>query len=196
MEVPLDLTFRNMDPSDAVAERVRERAAKLGRYFDRIHSCRVVVEAPHRHHHKGKLYKVSIEIGVPGHRLVVNRSAGKNHAHEDIYVAIRDAFDHARRRLEDHARKVAGKVKVHEAPTLGRVLSLNGLQGYGMASLPDGQEVYFHRNAVLNDAFERLEVGDELRLVIAEGEGVKGPQASTVVPVGKHHPAEDSPGTF
>jgi len=186
MEVPLDLAFRNMDPSEAAAERVREKTAKLGQYFDRIHSCRVVIEAPHRHHHKGKIYKVSIEIGVPGQRLVVNRSPDKKHAHEDVYVAIRDAFNDARRQLEHHARKTAGKVKFHEAPTHARVLSLNGLQGYGMASLPDGQEVYFHRNAVLKDAFDGLEVGDELRLVIAEGEGRKGPQASTVESVGKH----------
>ena len=125
MEVPLDLAFRNMDPSDSVAERVREKAVKLSQYCDRIHGCRVVVEAPHRHHHKGKIYKVSVEIDVPGQRLVVNRSPGKKQAHEDVYVAIRDAFNDARRLLEHRHHKTDGKAQGRKvtaaAPALGEL---------------------------------------------------------------------------
>ena len=187
MDAPLELSFRNMDPSEAVEAKVRERVDKLETFFGRINACRVVVEAPHRHHRKGKIYHVRIEIGVPGRTLIVDRDPGKHHAHEDVYVAIRDAFDAARRQLEDHSRKAAGKIKAHEVPTHGSVLVLNGLQGYGIATLPDGQQVYFHRNSVVNDGFESLDVGDEVRLVIAEGESAKGPQASTVTPIGKHH---------
>ena len=106
METPLRISFRNMDPSEAVEANVREKAAKLERFFDRITSCRVVVEAPHRHRHKGKLYNVRIDLAVPGKALVVTHSGPKNHAHEDVYVAIRDAFGAAARQLEDHARKV------------------------------------------------------------------------------------------
>jgi len=190
MDVPLELSFRNMDPSDAVEVRVRERVDKLETYFGRINSCRVVVEAPHRRHHKGKIYHVRIEIGVPGRTLIVDRDPGQHHAHEDVYVAIRDAFDAARRQLEDHSRKAAGKIKVHEVPVHGSISTLNGFQGYGIVSLSDGQEVYFHRNSVVNDGFGHLNVGDEVRLVIAEGESVKGPQASTVTPIGKHHLTE------
>ncbi len=190
MDVPLELSFRNTDPSEAVEARVRERVDKLETYFGRINSCRVVVEAPHRHHRKGKIYHVRIEIGVPGRTLIVDRDPGQHHAHEDVYVAIRDAFDAARRQLEDHSRKAAGKVKTHDMPTHGSVSVLNGLQGYGIATLPDGQEIYFHRNSVVNDGFESLDVGDEVRLVIAEGESAKGPQASTVTPIGKHHLTE------
>lgn len=116
MQSPLEISFRNMDRSDAVEARVRENAEKLEQVFDRITSCRVVVEATHRHHHKGNLYHVSIDIGVPGTMVVVDRDPGKNHAHEDVYVAVRDAFKAARRRLEDHAERRAGKVKTHEAP--------------------------------------------------------------------------------
>lgn len=190
MDVPLELSFRNMDPSDAVEANVRERVTKLERYFGRINSCRVVVEAPHRHHHKGKIYHVRIELGVPGPNILVSRDPGQHHAHEDVYVAIRDAFDAVQRRLEDHARKAAGKVKAHEVPSHGQIASINGLQGYGIIALHDGQEVYFHRNSVVNDRFDLLNPGDEVRVVIAEGEGEKGPQASTVVPLGKHHLAE------
>ena len=107
MDLPLELSFRNMDSSDAVAARVRERVEKLEQYFGRINSCRVVVEAPHRRHHKGKIFHVRIEIGVPGRApLVVSRDPGQAHAHEDVYVAIRDAFGAAARQLEDHARKI------------------------------------------------------------------------------------------
>ncbi|MCE2510461.1 MAG: ribosome-associated translation inhibitor RaiA [Alphaproteobacteria bacterium] len=106
METPLQISFRNMDPSEAVEANVREKASKLERFFDRITSCRVVIEAPHRHHHKGKLYNVRIDLTVPGKELVVTHSGPGNHAHEDVYVAIRDAFGAAARQLEDHARKI------------------------------------------------------------------------------------------
>jgi ribosomal subunit interface protein len=115
MQIPLELTFHNMDRSDAVEDKVRERAAKLERAFDRIIGCRVVVEAPHKHNHKGIVYEVRIDISVPGKDIVVNRSGANNHAHEDVYVAVRDAFSAATRQLEDHARKVRGQVKTHEA---------------------------------------------------------------------------------
>lgn len=190
MDVPLELSFRNMDSSDAVAARVRQRVEKLERYFGRINSCRVVVEAPHRRRRKGKIYYVRIDIGVPGGNIVVDRHPDQRQAHEDVYVAVRDAFDAAQRRLEDYARKISGRVKAHEAPDHGKVVTLNGLQGYGIIALPDGQEVYFHRNSVVNDGFDLLSTGDEVRVVIAEGESAKGPQASTVIPVGKHHVVE------
>jgi ribosome-associated translation inhibitor RaiA len=71
------------------------------------------VEAPHRHHHKGKLYSVRVDISVPGKDVVVDRAKPINQAHEDVYVAVRDAFDAAVRRLEDQTRKMRGSVKTH-----------------------------------------------------------------------------------
>jgi ribosomal subunit interface protein len=111
MQVPLQISFRNMDPSPAVEAIVREKAAKLDRFFERIVSCDVTIEAPHRHHHKGKRYKVRIDVGMPGNDVHVNQEGPKNQAHDDVYVAIRDAFDAAVRQLEDHARKLRGDVK-------------------------------------------------------------------------------------
>ena len=119
MQIPVQITFRGMDPSPAIEERVRERAAKLERYFDRITSCRVNVEAPHLHQHKGKLFHVRVDITVPGVELVVNRNPADNHAHEDVYVAIRDAFRAAERQLDDHAKKKKGRVKNHSRPEVG-----------------------------------------------------------------------------
>jgi len=88
---------------------IRGKVEKLEEFFKHITSCRVVVEVPHKHHHQGKQFNVRIDIGVPGSEIVVNR----DHA-EDIYVALRDAFDAAKRQLEDYARKIRGDVKTHE----------------------------------------------------------------------------------
>ena len=115
MQTPLNISFRNMDPSAAIETRVREKAEKLERLYDRIISCEVVVEAPHRHHQKGKLYDVRINLSVPGDDINVGRTGPQNHAYEDVYVAIRDAFAAASRQLEDHVRKMRGDVKTHEA---------------------------------------------------------------------------------
>jgi len=177
MQVPLQISFRDMEPSAAVEDKIRERAAKLDRYYERIMGCRVVVE--------GKLYHVRVDLTVPQGELVVSREPVNHHAHEDVYVAIRDAFDAAQRRLADYARRQRGDIKVCEAPPVVRVSRLFPTEGYGFIAAPDGREIYFHKNSVLNDAFDRLEVGSEVRYV--EEQGGKGPQASTVRLVGKSH---------
>jgi ribosomal subunit interface protein len=114
MQLPLQITFRHMDSSPAVEAEIRKRTDRLERFSDRITACRVVVEAPHHHHRKGKLYSIHIDLSVPGEEIPVTHSGPQNHAHEDIYVAIRDAFNTAGRLLEDHTRKIRGDVKAHE----------------------------------------------------------------------------------
>lgn len=187
MKLPLRIGFRNMDTSPAVEAAIRERAGRLDRFFDRIIGCRVTVEAPHKHQRKGKLYAVTIDLTVPGDEIVVNHTSPRSHAHEDVYVAIRDAFNAATRLLEEHARKSRGDVKTHEAPQHGEVARLFPREGYGFIKMADGREVYFHRNSVTAAGFDRLEIGDEVRLTVAEGESPRGPQASVVTAVGKHH---------
>lgn len=185
---PLEIVFRDIDPSEAVEARIRKEAAKLQRFHQRIVSCRVVVAAPHRHKHKGKLYFVRIQISVPNGNLWVNRRSPYDHAHEDVYVAIRDSFNAAVRRLEDTVRrKLNKKVKRHETPPHGAVIRLFPDEGYGFIRTPDEQEIYFNEAAVVNDAFKRLEVGSEVRFVLAPDDGPQGPQASTVKLIGKHH---------
>ena len=186
MQIPLQITFKNMDSSPAIEARIEERVAKLERFSDRVTSCRVLVEAPHRHHHKGRLYRVTVDLTLPPKQKVVATREHKNdHAHEDVYVAIRDAFDAVQRRLEDAARKNRGKVKHHEAPPHGRVLRL--FPDHGFIELADGQEIYFHENSVVDFDFAKLEVGDEVRVAVAENESAEGPQATTVHHIGKHH---------
>lgn len=109
MQIPLQITIRDVEHSEALETHIREKAKKLDEFFNHIMSCRVVVEVPHKHHHQGMQYNVRIDIGVAGGEIAVNR----DHA-EDVYVALRDAFDVAKRQLEDYARKLRGDVKTHE----------------------------------------------------------------------------------
>jgi ribosomal subunit interface protein len=105
-DLPTQLTFHDLDPSDAIAEYTRKRAGKLTRFYDRITSCRVAIESPHRHHLHGRQFRVRIDIGVPGTELVIGRGLGERHPHDDVYAAIDDAFDDAQRVLADHARRL------------------------------------------------------------------------------------------
>ncbi len=173
MEIQLQITSRNIHLSDAIRSEIQKKAEKLDKFYDRIIRCRVVVESPHRHHHQGKLYNVNIDMTIPGGELVVKRKA-----HEDLYVAIRDSFNAARRKLEDFARRQRGDVKQHEEMPHARISSLFPELGYGFLTTRDNHEIYFHENSILNRKFDNLTLGMEVRFVEEEGE--KGPQASTV----------------
>ncbi|MGB7816304.1 MAG: ribosome-associated translation inhibitor RaiA [Methylotenera sp.] len=109
MQSPLKLTIHGVDHSEALETRIRAKVEKLEEFFDHITSCRVAVEMPHRHSQQGKQFSVRIDIGVPGNEIVVTR----DHA-EDVYVALRDAFDAAIRQLKDYVRKLRGEIKKHE----------------------------------------------------------------------------------
>ena len=187
MQFPLQITFRHMDSSEAVAARIRERAGELERFFDRIMSCRVVVECRHPRRQQGNLFRVRVDLKVPGREIVVGRDPAAHHAHEDVYVAIRDAFDAARRLLEDHVRERRREVKLHAVPDHGRIARLLPAQNCGFILSAEGNEIYFHRNSVTNGGFDKLAVGDGVRFVAQHSESAAGPQASTVVPLGKHH---------
>lgn len=113
MQLPLQITFRHMQPSEAIETRIRQEAAKLEKMFERILGCRVVVEAPHKHHHQGNLFHVRIDLTVPNEELVVSRERHDQQAHEDAYVVIRDAFNALQRQLEDYVRRRRGDVKTH-----------------------------------------------------------------------------------
>lgn len=188
MQQPVRITFKEMEPSDALEAWVEEHAAKLEKFYEPIIHCDVVIEAPHRHSQHGRLYSVRIDVTVPGDEVVVSHQGPKDHAHEDVYVALRDAFRAARRQLQDVARKQRGKVKRHDLPQQARITKLFLAEDFGFLEGHDELEVYFHRNAVLNGAFDDLHIGALVRYVLAEGEGEAGPQASTVELIGEVGP--------
>jgi ribosomal subunit interface protein len=177
MRLPLQITARNLSLSEAQETAIREKAEKLDQFYDKIMACRIMVEAPHRHQNKGILYHVRIDLTVPEAELVVKREA-----HEDIYVAIRDAFDAMRRKLQDYTRRRRGETKNHVPLPNARISKLFPDENYGFLVSPDGREVYFHRNSLVEGEFEKLKTGTEVRF--REEQGVKGPQATAVWPVG------------
>jgi len=188
MPLQPQITFRNLDRSEAVAALIERRAAELEQFFDRIVACKVVVETSHHRHRHGRLFHVTVHVTVPGGDIVVKRDPAEHHAHEEVSVAVRDAFDAARRRLEDYVRRMSGQMKEHEpAHEVGRIARLFPEDGYGFIAGRSGDEVYLHQNAVVGNGFSKLHVGDEVRYVVHDGEGEKGPQASTVIPVRRNH---------
>ena len=180
MEIPLQITFKNMDSSEVIENEIRQRAKKLERFFDHIMSCRVVVDVPHKHKVKGNRYDIRIDITVPpGNEIVVTKSSpDPDKTHKDPYMAIRDAFSSAARQLEDYARKLRGDVKTETIQPVGVISEINRNEGFGRISTSDGKLIYFHKNSVLDEDFNNLSTG--MRVRFAEEKGEKGTQASTV----------------
>jgi ribosome-associated translation inhibitor RaiA len=116
--IPVNITFRHMEPSAAVETRIGELAAHLGTFSDRIQSCKVVVDSPHRHHHQGKVFNVKVQLTLPGDDVVVDMERPDRAGHEDIYVVLRDAFDAARRQLQQRMSTLRGDEKRREKPDL------------------------------------------------------------------------------
>jgi cold shock CspA family protein len=189
-DFPLQIAFRNIDPSPAIETKVRTAARKLARFHGRITSCRVVVAAPEQRHHRERLFMVRISLVVPGGTIWINRGSHLKLAHTDVYVAIRDAFDAAVRRLEDVVRRHEGRVKHHEPEPHGVVSMMNRDEGYGFIATEAGDEVYFHRTSVVDDAFKRLKNGTKVRFALGTRPRGRSLQASTVHIAGKHNPIE------
>ncbi|HEY5618507.1 MAG TPA: HPF/RaiA family ribosome-associated protein [Vicinamibacterales bacterium] len=201
--IPTQVTFRGLARDEALEDDVRERVSWLEQFYESIVRCRVLVEVPHRHRHDGRHFHVRIEVTVPGGPPIVvshepslhgrlkdieDEAHHKENEIESVHryasVAIHEAFDAARRRLEDFAREQRGTVKAHEVPAHGEVVELSSVHGYGFIQAGE-QRIYFNRASVLDDAFNTLTVGTPVAFVEERGE--KGPQASTVRILGKHH---------
>jgi cold shock CspA family protein/ribosome-associated translation inhibitor RaiA len=186
MQVPLEITFENSEPSEAIRSEIEKHAKRLEKFHDRITSCKVAVVAPQTRHRKGEPFKIDIRIAMPEHKdIIVNKTHGDSPEHEHVTVAIKDAFGKAQRQIEDAVREMRGQVKARESADHGRVLKFMAGEDYGFIETPDGREIYFHRNSVLDNAFDRLTIGSEVRFVEETGE--KGAQATTVRLAGKHH---------
>jgi cold shock CspA family protein len=184
MQIPLKIAYHDVEESKRVDDLIAGHAGKLEQFYDRITSCRVTVTAPGRVRNEGTIYSVRIDLTVPGREIVVNRQHGKDARHKDIEFAVNDAFHAARRMLEDHVRESRHKVKRHETPPHGRVSKFFPDDGYGFIETSDGREVYFSEKSVLAEG-ARIAVGEEVRFVEEAGE--KGPNATSVRPVGRHH---------
>ena len=182
MKLQLQITTRDIPHSEALESHIRQKAEKLETFYPQIMGCRIVVEVPHKHKHQGNLFNVRLDITVPGKELVVTREPN-----EDVYVALRDAFDAAKRQLEDYGRRQRGEVKAHAPVLHGKVVRLMPEEGYGFVETSGGQELYFHRENLANNNFEQLEEGSEVQFL--EDIGSEGFQAKRVS-TGRHQVEE------
>lgn len=179
MQIPVQVTFRHVDPSPAVEARARELAAHLDHYYDRITGCHIVIQGPPAHKHKGAPYSVRLDVIVPGQEIFVDSERDQRTEHTDVYVALHDAFDHMRRQLEDFARRRRGDTKHHEASLrTGAIAELNADGDFGRIDSDDGHSVYFHRHSVHDAKFDSLAVGTRVRFEDEPGDA--GPQAVAV----------------
>lgn len=183
MKLPLQISFRHMDHSDAIESLVRQKAEMLDKFAGSIMRCRVVIEPAGKHHEHGNQFEVRVDLTAPGEEIAVTREPSQHAENRDIAVVVRDAFDSARRQLEDYVRRRRGDVKTLDTVPHARVSKVFPDEDYGFIETPDGREIYFHRHSVLNDSFDRLEIGTEVAFV--EEPGDKGPQASTVRLLGR-----------
>mgnify|MGYP006307178829 CR=1 FL=1 len=181
MQVPLEISYRNIEKTDYIESLVREKAAELDRVHSHITSCHVAVEKPQSHQQQGNPFRVRIDVRVPpGHELVVKQKPTGGEMHRELSAVIRKAFSAMKRRLKKLEEQQRRDVKSHPEQTenQGIVKKLFPEHGYGFLRTLNNREVYFHKNSVLHNGFEDLEEGTLVRYV---GEmGNNGPQASTV----------------
>lgn len=195
MLLPVQVTFRNIEEHAGLEAYVQREAAKLERFFDRISSCRVIVERPQKAA-STRIYHVRIDLGVPNEELVVKHVPSLHGTLEDLQTqksrrearsvlshktpkrAIHEAFQEMARRLQDYARRQNGVVKTKQRIEEGVVKEILPEDGFGFLETDDGREIYFNQASVLASHFPQLRIGSKVKF--AEESGNKGPQASTV----------------
>lgn len=194
MAIPLEITFHNIAHSDALEQHIRQKFSKLQKLYNRIIGGHVTIELPHQHKQKGNFYFVKIVLMLPGKELVVDQQpGGRIETHTDAYVAANDAFDAAERQIVQHKEKQRGYVKHHQPQPHGLVKYINKEEGYGFIQTPEETDIYFHKNALVDIDLDALDVDTAVYFHIDERNGEKGPQASTVKLMGKHHLIEQLP---
>lgn len=176
-----EIKFPDFEASDFVYNAIVDRIEKLEKFYDRIIRCEVFVRAPHKHS-KTRIYHIQIRLTLPGKEIIVNREREKDLAHQDIYVAIRDAFNALTRQLESYVRHRRTSYKPRMIPSHAKIESFDPNTGFGFLVTPTGREIYFHENSLVGNHRNRLEPGLEVRY--EEEMGEKGPQVTSMSLVG------------
>ena len=185
MEVPLQLTFRDIEKTDELVDLVNDKVASLEKVCDYIISCHTAIEKPQEHQRMGNPYRVRVNVRVPpGHEIVVKREPGDGDMHDPLDAVIRDVFAAAQRQLKELVEKQRNEVKTHPDQEVAAVIDrIFEKEGYGFLKTIEGREVYFNENSLINDRFENLEPGMGVRFVGTHSDA--GFQASTVQVVDK-----------
>lgn len=174
MQLPLQITIRDFPHSEVLENHIAKKAEKLNQFCQRIMSCRVVVEVPQKHQHQGKLFNVRIDLTVPHNEFAVTRNND-----QDVYIALREAFDDARRKLKEYSGTNGRNSHYPKLPLSGVIARIFKNEGYGFIETLDGHEVYFHHSVVKPKSFFK-HLMDGLPVTFLEEMGEKGPQASRV----------------
>jgi ribosome-associated translation inhibitor RaiA len=180
MRQPLELRFIGMEASAAIDAAARAKAEKLDQFRPDLMACRVTVELSDKHRHQGRSFGVRVDVTVPGGEFTVDRVHD-----EDVYVALRDAFDDMKRQLQDSLRRVRGDVKVHAVPLHGEVVRFADEGRCGFIRSTEGDEYWFGPDNVAGVPYEHLAVGTAVQFIpelAAEGRQAKR------VSVGRHGP--------
>jgi cold shock CspA family protein len=180
MQIPVEISYRDVYKTDDIDNLVREKVQKLERICDYMTSCRVAVEKPQRAINSGNPHRIRITMRVPpGHELVVERKPGEGDMSDTLEKVIRYAFDAAKKQLEKLVEIQREKVKQHPQQEVTAIVDrINYTDGYGFLRTVNGREIYFHKNSVLNKEFEKLATGTGVNFY--EEQGDDGPQASSV----------------
>ncbi|MDP2730537.1 MAG: HPF/RaiA family ribosome-associated protein [Dehalococcoidales bacterium] len=188
MQVPLEVSYRNVEKTGDIESLLRRRVSKLEQICDYMISCRVAIEQLHRRQQTANPYRVRIDVTVPpGHKLIARRISIEGEREEPLAANLRRAFDAMERQLRELVEKQRADVKKHpETEVMALVEQIFPEKDYGFLRTLDGRQVYFHRNSVLHGEFERLKTGTGVRF--SEELGEKGVQATTVE-------IEDKPGS-
>ena len=188
MQTPVEIDFQGLKADERLRACVMKTISALEQRFGRITACRVVIRAPSERHRTGGVCEVAIRLSLPqGREVDIGRSEKAEKADNrlaDPVVALNAAFKRARRRLQDHARRMRGDVKSHDGPPVATVKRFDEAGGFGFLETQDGREIYFHRNSVVDGGARQVAPG--ARVTFCEEMGDKGPQASTVKVLGKH----------
>lgn len=183
MQVPPEIAFRELEPSDDLRQAILDGIEELETVYPNLISCRTVVADDTPGQRSGTNLRVRLDLSIPGKTLVVEEDNAEPGTERSARQTIDDAFAVGRKRLQQAKERQRGDVKARELPPHGRITRLlvddTGVR-YGFLESRDGRRVYFHEDALVDLDYDELRVGDEVRIAVAEGDD--GPQASTVAP--------------
>ncbi len=160
MKQPLQIRFLGMSPSDALEAAARKKAEKLDRFCSDIMSCRVTIEQTHKHQHQGRPFAVRVDLTLPEHELSADRAQD-----EDAYVALREAFDHMTRQVEEVVRRRRRQEKQHPTPLRGEIVRFSNEAQSGFIRTADGDEYYFDATNLADVPFENLRLGTQVQFI-------------------------------
>jgi cold shock CspA family protein/ribosome-associated translation inhibitor RaiA len=181
MDIPLEIAFHNVEPSAEIEGLIREHVGRLEKLYPHLVGCRVSVEMLHKQHRNGNVPEVHIAIRVPGREIAISREphrAKQRRAAPNIHTSVKDAFRAAEKRLKDFKDLQYGEVKKKEMPIQGYISQLVAEKNYGFIATGNGEELYFHRNAMANGEFDGLREGEAIHYSVVAGD--KGPSAGRV----------------